>query len=90
MNRTFDTTDDTKAALSQEALAELGGGQVAYMKPLNGDEVRSLFPDAPQLSHDHKLWALLSADGTPIMLSDSREAVIANAQQNDLHMATVH
>ena len=69
---------------------QLGGGQVAYMRPLNGSEVQSLFPDAPQLSAEHKLWALLSADGTPIMLADSREAVIANAYENQLHMVTVH
>lgn len=84
-------TDETEhKTISQQALAQLGGGHVAYMKPLTGEEVKSLFPDAPQLSPDHKLWALLAADGTPIMLSDSREAVIANAQQHDLHMATVH
>lgn len=91
MNRSFDDTGDaTRPVISQKALAQLGGGQVAYMKPLNGSEVQSLFPDAPQLSDEHRLWALLSADGTPIMLADSREAVIANAYENQLHMVTVH
>lgn len=91
MNHSFDGAGDhRKPVISQQALAELGGGQIAYLKPLNGNEARDLFPEAPQLSPDHKLWALLSADGTPIMLSDSREAVIANAHQNDLHMVTVH
>ncbi|MGX1100642.1 hypothetical protein AB7M35_002133 [Amorphus suaedae] len=90
MNRSIDDTGGAKPVISQQALAQLGGGQVAYMRPLNGSEVQSLFPDAPQLSAEHKLWALLSADGTPIMLADSREAVIANAYENQLHMVTVH
>lgn len=90
MNRTIDDAGGAKPVISQQALAQLGGGQVAYMRPLNGSEVQSLFPDAPQLSPEHKLWALLSADGTPIMLADSREAVIANAYENQLHMVTVH
>ena len=91
MNRSFDDTGDAaRPAISQKAPAQLGGGQVAYMKPLNGSQVQSLFPDAPPLSDEHRLWALLSADGTPIMLADSREAVIANAYENQLHMVTVH
>lgn len=91
MNRRFDDAGiHGRPEISQEALAQLGGGQIAYMKPMTGEDVHALFPDAPQLSPKHKLWALLSADGTPIMLADSREAVIANAHQNHLHMATVH
>jgi len=91
MNHRFDGTGSNETpAITPEALAQLGGGQIAYMKPMTGQEVQNLFPDAPQLSPDHKLWALLSADGTPIMVADSREAVIANAHQNQLHMATVH
>jgi hypothetical protein len=31
-----------------------------------------------------ELWALLAADGSPIMLADSREAVVLNARENDL------
>jgi hypothetical protein len=37
-----------------------------------------------------ELWALLGADGTPIMLSDSREAVVLNAHENDLETVSLH
>ena len=36
------------------------------------------------------LFALLSADGTPIMLTDTREAAVANAWDNELEMVSVH
>ena len=37
-----------------------------------------------------KLFALHAADGTPIMLTDSREAAIANALSQELEMVSVH
>jgi hypothetical protein len=37
-----------------------------------------------------KLFALLGADGTPIMLTDSRDAAIANAWENQLQTVSLH
>ena len=44
----------------------------------------------PQVAPDLELWALLGADGTPIMLADSREAVVLNAHENDLETLSIH
>jgi len=41
--------------------------------------VQKHFPQAPELAPGAVLYALHAADGTPIMLTDSREAAIANA-----------
>jgi hypothetical protein len=37
-----------------------------------------------------RLFALHSADGTPIMVTDSREAAVANAVTHELEMVSVH
>ncbi|HSM43211.1 MAG TPA: DUF1150 family protein, partial [Afifellaceae bacterium] len=37
-----------------------------------------------------KLWALLNADGTPILVADSRSAAIAKAHENELETVSVH
>ena len=37
-----------------------------------------------------KLFALLSASGTPILLTDSRDAAFANAWANDLETVSLH
>jgi hypothetical protein len=37
-----------------------------------------------------KLFALHAADGTPIMVTDSREAAVANAWSHELHTLSVH
>jgi hypothetical protein len=76
--------------MSPEALAQLGGGRIAYLRSIRSEEVATLFPQAPQMAPGLHLFALLAADGTPIMLTDTREAAIANAWDNELEMVSVH
>jgi len=45
---------------------------------------------APRIAPGLKLFALHAADGTPIMLTDSREAAVANAWSNELQAVSVH
>jgi hypothetical protein len=76
--------------ITPEALAQLGGGRIAYVRPILSDEVAKLFPQAPQIAPGLKLFALLAADGTPIMITDSREAAVANAWSQELEAVSVH
>jgi len=76
--------------MTPESFAGLGGGRIAYVKPLNADQARGLFPQMPPVAPGLELWALLAADGTPIMLSDSREAVVLNAREQDLETVSLH
>jgi hypothetical protein len=76
--------------MSPETFAGLGGGRIAYVRPLNADQARGLFPNLPPVAPGLELWALLAADGSPIMLADSREAVVMNAHENDLETMSLH
>jgi hypothetical protein len=76
--------------VSLETLATLGEGHIAYVKQIRSEDVPGLFPQAPQIAPGLKLFALHAADGTPIMLTDSREAAIANAWSNELETVSVH
>jgi hypothetical protein len=80
----------THPAITQEALAQLGGGQLAYVKPIRSEDVAELFPQAPKMQPGIKLFSLHAADGTPIMLTDSREAALANAWSQELEAVSVH
>src|SRR3954464_10561833 len=82
--------EPTKITMTSESFAGLGGGRIAYIRPLKPVEARNLFPQMPQVAPDLELWALVGADGTPIMLADSREAVILNAHENDLETLSIH
>ena len=76
--------------ISPEALALLGGGKIAYLKEIRSEDASALFPQAPDLAPGMQLFALHAADGTPIMLTDSREAAIANAWSQELETVSVH
>jgi hypothetical protein len=77
-------------SVSPEALAHLGEGHIAYVKQVRSEDVPDLFPQAPKIAPGLKLFALHAADGTPMMLTDSREAAVANAWSNELQAVSVH
>ena len=83
-------TTTTNPAITQEALAHLGDGRLAYVKAINSEDVANLFPQAPKIAPGIKLFALHSADGTPIMLTDTREAALANAWSQELEPVSLH
>lgn len=86
--------DETKSIirgpLSLEQFAGLGGGSVAYLKQIGSDEAAKLFPQIGAIEPGLKLFALVNADGSPIMLTDSRDVAIANAWEHELQMVSVH
>jgi|SRR3990170_1258383 hypothetical protein len=76
--------------ISQIELARLGGGQVAYIKELKSDEARRIFPAVEGLPSGLDLYSLHAADGTPIALTDTRQAAISHAMGDELEIASVH
>jgi hypothetical protein len=89
-NNANNDTNITFSSISPEALAGLGGGRIAYVKTIRSEDVKKQFPEAPELAPGTLLYALHAADGTPIMLTDSREAAVANAWSQELEMVSVH
>ena len=77
-------------AITADELAGLGGGKIAYVKTMQSEEINRLFPEAPDLEPGLELFALLGADGVPILLTDSKEAAIANAWENELETVSLH
>jgi hypothetical protein len=87
---TNNETNTENPIMSPQAFAVLGGGKVAYVKEVNSEDVHSLYPQAPEMQPGLKLFALHAADGTPILVTDTREAAIANAWSNELEAVSVH
>jgi hypothetical protein len=82
--------EDPETTISPKELALLGDGEVAYIKQVDLDDVERLFPTLDDTPEGIDLFAVLGADGTPIALTDSRNAAIANAIENDLVPLSVH
>jgi hypothetical protein len=76
--------------MSQKDFAALGDGQIAYIKELSEDEAKRMFPAMDGLPTGIHLFALQSADGTPIALTDSRQAALGHALGDELEVASVH
>jgi hypothetical protein len=80
----------TPPPMTRSEFAQLGDGEVAYIKQLDPDAAERLFPALRQAPKGIDLFAVLGADGTPLALTDSRNAAIANAIENDLVPVSVH
>ena len=87
-NKQIETT--TNPIITQDALAHLGDGRLAYVKAIRSEDVAGMFPLAPEIAPGVTLFALHAADGTPIMLTDTRESAIASAWSNELEAVSVH
>ncbi len=86
----YNTNNHAGGPLDVAELANLGLGEMAYVKPLSSDDVARLFPQAPKLQPGMDLYALLSASGEPILVTDSRDAAVANAWAHDLTTVSLH
>jgi hypothetical protein len=82
--------NDTIHHFDKADLAALGEGQMAYVKPMSSDDIARLYPQAPEIQPGLQLFALLSASGSPILLTDTRDAAMANAWAHDLQTVSLH
>ena len=78
------------ALVSEIELARLGDGQVAYIRLMTSAQARRMFPTIKGLPRGMHLFALHAADGTPIALTDSRQAAVGHAIDGELEIASVH
>ena len=76
--------------MSMSDLAKLGGGKIAYIRVMTPDEAKAMFPAIEGLPAGINLFALHAADGTPIALTDSRQAAVGHAMGDELDVAAVH
>ena len=82
------TADST--LITELELARLGDGQVAYIKLMTSAEARRMFPSIKGLPRGMDLFALHAADGTPLALTDSRQAAVGHAMEGELEVASLH
>jgi len=79
-----------KIVLSPVEFAQLGDGQVAYIRQLTAAEAGKMFPAIAGIPKGIPLFALHAADGTPLALTDSKHAALSQAMEDELSIASVH
>jgi hypothetical protein len=75
--------------ISEMELARLGGGEIAYIRSMTTDEAMKLYA-VKGLPSGIDVYALTAADGTPIALTDSRQAALGHARGDKLQVASIH
>ena len=76
-------------SLTSAQFAALGGDAVAYMKPVRG-AILSLMIDDAEFDALTEYHLLMSADGTPLLVTDTADAVSDWLGDTNLGLATLH
>jgi len=82
--------NQARKIISRSDLAGLGDGHVAYIREIGPEQALELLGNQVELPSGSKLFCLYMADGTPIAISASFEAAMANAFEHDLLPMSVH
>lgn len=82
--------EDVLTSMTAEELAQLGTGQFAYVRVIKAQEIAHDFPKVRLFPPEAELFVLHNAEGIPMMLSDDRDSVIANARENSLEPVSLH
>jgi hypothetical protein len=83
-------TGQGQPIMSDEEFADLGAGEWAYIRALSSQQAKVAFPTVDDLPEDLELYALLAADGTPLVLTDDEGTAISHAISDDLELAQLH
>lgn len=81
---------DFQESVTKEDLLHIGGEALAYIRELSAADFETLYPGILDGEMPYKLYALLGADGEPLMISDDRSIAEANASEHDLEMVSLH
>jgi hypothetical protein len=60
------------------------------VRPVASEDVQRLFPQAPQLRPGVRLLALMSADGSPLVLTNTTSDATRVAWEHELQTVSLH
>ena len=77
--------------MSKEDLTALGMSDLVYVKPVMSDDVKAAELEGVEgLPDGLLLYAVHTADGTPVALLDDRDTAFAAARQYSMEPQSVH
>jgi hypothetical protein len=76
-------------SLTRAQFAALGGDAVAYVRPVRGAVLSMMIHDA-EFDAATEYQLVMSADGTPLLVTDTEDAVVEWLGDKNLGLATLH
>ena len=77
-------------ALTAAQFAALGAGDIVFWKQMNAGDLAEFIPQAAMAPADQMLELLMSADGAPVLIADSEEAIFDWIDGHEVRLATLH
>jgi hypothetical protein len=68
----------------------LGGNAVVYVRPIKGDALAKMMTDAESVEPDAEFQLVVSADGSPLMVGDTTEAVAEWLSERNYGVVSLH
>lgn len=68
----------------------LGGSTLAYVRVIRSEDVAGFCPEAPMLAPGRNVFVLCAADGTPIVVTATRESALESAAHEKLEAVSLH
>lgn len=84
-----DTLVHPLKSLTRAQFAALGGDAVAYVRPVTGTDLTAMISDA-EFEDDFDYQLVMSADGKPLLVADTEDAVLEWLGEQNLGLATLH
>ena len=67
----------------------LGGNAVVYVKPIKGEQLAQMMAQ-PDFAEEDEFQLVVSADGSPLLIADSRESVAEWLSDKNYGIVTLH
>ena len=68
----------------------LGGNAVVYIRPIKGAALAQMMANGDDVSPDEEFQLVVSADGSPLMVADSSEAVADWLAERNYGVVSLH
>lgn len=76
--------------LTPAQFAALGAGDIVFWRQMSAGELSEFVPQAGMAPSEQMLELLMSADGAPVLIADSREAILDWIDGHEVRLATLH
>lgn len=76
--------------LDEDQFAALGGQHVVFVRRISAGDLTALIPEAGNMPEDAEMHLVMAANGHPLMVSDSSEALNEWIAEQQVEVAAVH
>ena len=85
-----DQVDNPLRHLTPAQFMALGGNAVVYVRPIKGEALSEMMTDSDDVAPEAEFQLVVSADGSPLMVGDTDEAVADWLSERNYGVVSLH